>query len=576
MHTTENSELARENRRLREELRLARDQADYYRKIAERNGRRRLRDVDQLERHIARLRSMQKSLEESEERYRGLVELCPVPIIVHQDGKVKYFNRVTREVLGIASENGPSHLRLQDFIGPEQQPRLERVLEALRRSPQKQFHTTYSIQTPSGEKKEIEGISTPTTFQGRPARLVFCIDRTKLIRAEREKAELQEKLNRSRKMEALGLLAGGVAHDLNNILSGILTYPEFILMDLRPDHRLRKPLETILDAGRRATAVVQDLLTISRGVAGDRKVTNFNDIVSEFLRSPEYKVLARRHPGVTFKTRLATDLMNVRCSAIHIRKSLMNLVINAAEALETAGEVVIATENRYLDRPLRGYDRIESGEYAVISVSDNGPGISPEDVERIFEPFYTRKVMGRSGTGLGLTVVWNTVQDHGGCINVDSSASGTTFDLYFPVTRDGKTIEEAHAPIESCMGNGECILVVDDEENQRTIAAAILGRLGYRTEVADGGARALEIVSRQRIDAVLLDMVMPQMDGLETYRRLTAKCPGLPCVIASGFTETEAVREAQQLGAGAYLKKPYTIEQLGTALKSTLGTSSSK
>ncbi len=573
----QDSQLARENARLRQALRRAEAQVAHYRKVADEGSRRHRRDVAQLKKHIARLQAMQKSLEESEERYRGLVELCPVPIIVHRDGEMKYFNRITRQILGISEKScGTTNWRLEDFISLDQRPRLARMVEETRRNPTKQFHTTYTVRLPDRRQVEVEAISTPTFFQGQPARLVFCIDRTELFRARREKAELREKLNRSRKMEALGLLAGGVAHDLNNILSGILTYPEFILMDLRSDHRLRKPLETILDAGRRAAAVVQDLLTISRGVASSREVSNFNDIVSDFLCSPEYEVLADRYPGVVFETQLSADLMNVRCSAIHIRKSLMNLVINAAEALQGEGKVSITTENRCLDRPLEGYERIEKGEYAVLSVRDNGPGISPEDLERIFEPFYTRKVMGRSGTGLGLTVVWNTVQDHRGCIDVNSSPQGTTFDLYFPLTHDHKTIEDKGTNVAVYMGSGERILVVDDEENQRTIAAAILKRLGYAPVAVDGGARALEILARQDIDAVLLDMVMPQMDGLETYRCMLAQRPGLPCVIASGFTETEAVREAQQLGAGIYLKKPYTIEQLGSALKSTLGAALNK
>jgi len=567
---TADKELARENAELREKLHEAARKAAYYRKIAQETGRRRLRDVNQLEEYIANLRTVQKSLEESEERYRGLVELCPLPIFVHQNGVLIYFNRITRKLLDAADDGQPANCHMNDFVSPEDRERLLGMLEKTRQNPDEQFHTAYKVQLPNGKTVEIEAISTPTIYKGEPARLVFCIDRTERRQAEREKAELQEKLNRSRKMEALGLLAGGVAHDLNNILSGILTYPEFILMDLRPDHRLRKPLETILESGRRAAAVVQDLLTISRGVAGNREVANFNDIVAEYLRSPEYEMLADRYPGVTFGTDLAEDLMNVRCSAIHIKKSLMNLVINAAEALEGDGRVIITTENRYVDQPLKGYDRVAEGEYAVLSVADSGPGISADDMERIFEPFYTRKVMGRSGTGLGLTVVWNTVQDHRGYIHVNSQPDGTVFDLYFPVARSPRTIEADSTPIEAYTGNGERILVVDDEEDQRTIVSAILERLGYVAVSAGGGAEALRIVETQNIDAVLLDMVMPEMDGLETYRRMIALRPGLPCVIASGFSETEAVRQVQQLGAGAYLKKPYTIEHLGTALKSTL------
>ena len=569
---TADTELSRENAELRRKLQAAVRQAAYYRKIAEETGCRRLRDVNQLEKYIANLRTVQKSLKESEERYRCLVELCPLPILVHQNGVLLYFNRVTRELLGASDGRQPANCHMEDFVSPEDREDLRRMLEKTRQNPEDRFHTAYRVRLPNGKNVEIEAISTPTIYEGEPARLVFCIDRTEQRQTERERAELQERLTRSRKMEALGLLAGGVAHDLNNILSGILTYPEFILMDLRPGHRLRKPLETILEAGRRAAAVVQDLLTISRGVAGNREVANFNDIVAEYLRSPEYEVLADRYPGVAFRTDLTEDLMNVRCSTIHIKKSLMNLVINAAEALEGDGRVTVTTENRYVEQPLKGYDRVAKGEYAVLSVADSGPGISADDMERIFEPFYTRKVMGRSGTGLGLTVVWNTVQDHRGYIHVNSEPGRTVFELYFPVARSPRTIEADRPPTRAYMGNGERILVVDDEENQRTITSAILERLGYKAASADGGEEALRILEEEDIDAVLLDMVMPGMDGLETYRRMIALRPGLPCIIASGFSETEAVLKVQQLGAGTYLKKPYTIEHLGTALKSTLGT----
>ena len=234
--------------------------------------------------------------------------------------------------------------------------------------------------------------------------------------------ENKEKLARSKKMESLGLLAGGVAHDLNNVLSGIVSYPELLLLQLPEDSPFRKAIETIKESGDRAVAIVQDLLTVARGVATTKEPLNLNDLIGDYLHSPEFNKLKQFHPTVTVKTNLDTDLLNISGSHVHIRKVVMNLVSNASEAIEGSGNVTISTVNRYVDTPLRGYDDINIGEYAVLAVSDDGSGISSDDLERIFEPFYTKKIMGRSGTGLGLAVVWNVVQDHKGYIDVTSNA----------------------------------------------------------------------------------------------------------------------------------------------------------
>jgi PAS domain S-box-containing protein len=214
-----------------------------------------------------------------------------------------------------------------------------------------------------------------------------------------EKRQLQTQLQQTQKMETIGLMAGGVAHDLNNILSGIVSYPELLLMDLPEESPLRKPIKTIQESGMRAADVVADLLTVARGVAIAKEVFNLNPMIEGYLNSAEHQKLAATHPSVIFKTEIDPDLLNISCSPTHIKKTLMNLVINASEAIEGSGAVVISTSNQYLDEPLKGYRDVRVGEYAVLTVSDDGSGISPEDLERIFEPFYTKKVMGRSGKG---------------------------------------------------------------------------------------------------------------------------------------------------------------------------------
>jgi len=381
----------------------------------------------------------------------------------------------------------------------------------------------------------------------------------------------EEKLARSRKMESMGLLAGGVAHDLNNVLSGIVSYPEVILMDLPADSKLRKPIETMQESGHRAAAIVQDLLTVARGVAITKEPLSLNDLIRDYLISPEFKELKLIYPAITIDVDQSTDLFNVRGSPVHISKAVMNLVSNALEAIEGDGHVTISTDNRYVDRPLRGYDEVKIGEYAVIAVRDNGSGISTDDLERIFEPFYTKKVMGRSGTGLGLAVVWNLMQDHRGYIDITSDENGTAFELYFPITRDDLSDRDLSRPIDNFKGNQETVLIIDDEESQREISCKMMEILNYNAKSASNGEAAIQYLKANSVDLVLLDMIMePGMNGRETYERIIKIHPNQKAIIVSGFAETDEVKEAQRLGAGKYVKKPFTLEQVGLAVKEEL------
>ena len=392
-------------------------------------------------------------------------------------------------------------------------------------------------------------------------------------RTDKEKRDLEERLARSQKMEALGLLAGGVAHDLNNVLSGIVSYPDLILMDLNEEDPLRKPIATIKDSGQKAAAIVQDLLTLARRGVTNTDVLNFNDdIIYEYLRSPEHEKLKTYYPHIHIDTYLESDLMNINGSSVHLKKTLMNLVSNAAESQPNGGKVAIHTRNQYVDRPVKGYDNVQEGDYIVLKIEDNGAGIAQDDLNKIFEPFYTKKIMGRSGTGLGMAVVWGTVQDHHGYIHVESSeGKGTTIELYFPITREEIKKEKALVPIEGYSGNGELILVVDDVKEQREIATHILTKLGYSVASASSGIEAIEYIKQNLVDMVVLDMIMdPGIDGLDTYKEILKISSGQKAIIASGFSENERVTEAQKLGAGQYIKKPYTLEKIGLAIKREL------
>jgi two-component system, cell cycle sensor histidine kinase and response regulator CckA len=387
-----------------------------------------------------------------------------------------------------------------------------------------------------------------------------------------EKKKLEDQLQRAQKMEAIGTLAGGVAHDLNNILSGIVSYPELILMDLPKDSPLRESILTIQKSGERAAVIVQDLLTLARRGVSVAEVVNLNHIISEQLTSPEFEKLKVFHNNVQVETHFEKDLLNIKGSTAHISKTVMNLLSNAAEAMSEGGKIFISTENLYIDSPIKGYENIEEGDYVAVTIFDTGIGISKKDMEKIFEPFYTKKIMGRSGTGLGMAVVWGTVKDHKGYINVESiEGKGTAFTLYFPVTRDEIVSVKSILSIEGYIGKGESILVVDDMEEQRELASKMLNKLHYSVSTVSSGEKAVDFMNDHSADLLVLDMIMsPGIDGLETYKRILKLHPGQKAIISSGFSETERVKEAQRLGAGKYIKKPYTMEKMGLAVKEEL------
>ena len=391
-------------------------------------------------------------------------------------------------------------------------------------------------------------------------------------KAEREKQALQQQLQRAQKMEAIGTLAGGVAHDLNNILSGIVSYPELIKLDLPKNSPLHKPITTIQKSGEKAAAIVQDLLTLARRGVAVTEAVNLNHIVTDYLKSPEYAKLKSFNPGVRVATRLAEDLSNVVGSPVHLTKTIMNLTANAMESMTGQGVLTMRTGNQYIDRPIRGYDQVQAGDYVVFTIADQGIGIPEADIEHIFEPFYTKKKMGKSGTGLGMAVVWGTVKDHQGYIDVRSTrGKGTVFTLYFPVTYQEIASETAPLSMAQYMGRGESVLVVDDVDEQREIACGILAKLGYRARAVSSGDAAVAHLKTEKADLVILDMIMdPGISGLETYVRILEQNPGQKAIIASGFSETMDVKQAQRLGAGAYVKKPYALEKLGLAVQAEL------
>ncbi len=423
--------------------------------------------------------------------------------------------------------------------------------------------------------REIENLV--HTLQSRNVEMTGIIHKLEAEMAERarveeERRKLEDGLQRAKRMEALGTLAGGVAHDLNNILAGAVSYPDLLLAQLPEGSPLREPIETIKRSGVKAAAIVQDLLTLARRGITSVDVINLNLIIKDYFTSLEYQKLKSFHPQVEVDLKLDQDLPNILGSSIHLLKTIMNLVSNAAEAMPDGGTIVVSTSYEQIGPRVGVFEEIQEGDYVILTVSDPGVGISSDDIEKIFEPFYTKKVLGRSGTGLGMTVVWGTVKDHKGHIDIGSTkGKGTTVTLYFPGTAE-KIVETRPAvSMKAYMGKGESILIVDDVKEQREITAKMLSQLGYSVSTVASGEEAVAYLEKSSADLLVLDMYMdPGMNGLDTYRKVLQLQPRQKALITSGYAETWRVKEAQELGAGLFISKPFLLADIGLAIRSEL------
>ncbi len=540
-------------------------------KSAEISGERRILAVV---RDITERKRAEEELREAEKRYRTLFEGAnDGTLIMTPEGSFTECNQTALKFFGCEQAADILGRTPWDFSLPTQpdgRNSREKALEVLKAAvagmPQR-----FYWQHIRKDRTPFDAEVSLNCIQLENVRLVQALvrDITSVKQAEDERKRLEERLQRAEKMEALGTLAGGVAHDLNNVLGIVVGYSELLTYDLDESDPARSKAMQVLKGGQRAAAIVQDLLTLARRGVSNRRVLNLNKMIVDCQNSPEFSAISSSNPGVSIETDLDTDLLNLSGSSVHLEKSFMNLVYNAVEAMPNGGVIKMSTRNQYLDKPVSGYDEVKAGDYVVFTICDTGEGIPADDLKRIFEPFYTKKAMGRSGTGLGLAVVWGTVKDHHGYINVESvEGKGTTFTLYFPVTREEEAAEQAAASAAEYMGKGESILVVDDVKEQLELACLMLKKMNYSVAGVRSGEEAVEHLKKNRADLVVLDMIMdPGMDGLATYTRILELHPGQRAIIVSGFSETERVAKAQALGAGAYVKKPYILEKLATAVR---------
>lgn len=502
-----------------------------------------------------------KYLQQSEKRFHDLVNLLPEMVLeTDLQGAILYANEAAKIRLDLNFNTTFPNTIDQLFILPDRDGALHYFHKCLDQQPL--ILAEFTALDQSGSHFPILLRSTPIIVDS------IVVGARMILIEITERRRLEEELLRDQKMKAIGLMAGGVAHDLNNILSGIISFPELLLMDLDSDSTMRPPLEALRNSGLDAADVVSDLLTVARGVAIDTEVIGINVLIAEYLKSVDFIQLFDNYPQIDLQTSLAENLTNISGSPIHLRKCLMNLITNGIEAINAKGLISITTSNY---TATGGSDEevpsLEPGKYAKLTIQDSGIGIAKAELEHIFEPFYTKKVLGRSGTGLGLAIVWNTMTDHDGIVNVTSNHQGTTFELFFPGVNLNTPKPTKSREWHTLKGDKQSVLVIDDEPQQRLIARQLLSMLNYEIETVSSGEEAVRFLQTRSVDILLLDMIMtPGQNGRITYEQILQLHPEQKAIVASGYAADEDVKATLDLGAAAFVSKPYTVEQIGSAL----------
>jgi two-component system, cell cycle sensor histidine kinase and response regulator CckA len=508
-------------------------------------------------RDITEMKEYERALIESEEKYRLLVENATDAIFIAQDGMLKFGNRKAEKMTGYSGEE-LAQIPIVDLIHPEDR---NLVFEKhLKRLKGKEVPSSFIFRllNRSGEVLTVELNAVVIKWEGRPATITFLKDIT-------EQKKLEAQLQQVEKLEAIGTLAGGIAHDFNNLLMAIQGRASLAMMGKdvsHPDFEHFKGIEGHVES---AVALTRQLLGFARGGKYEVKPTNLNELIKK-----ENEMFGRTRKEIAINGTYEKETWVVEVDRGQIEQVLLNLYVNAWQAMPGGGELYVETENVVLGEEYVKPFVIEPGAYVKISVRDTGVGMDKEIREKIFDPFFTTKEIGR-GTGLGLSSAYGIIKNHGGFINVYSEKGhGSIFNIYLP-SSEKEVIDEKEHTGETLLGR-ETVLFVDDEEMIVEVARELLERLGYRTLVAGSGreAVALYAANRERIDVVILDMIMPDMGGGETYNRIKEMNPEVKVLLSSGYSINGTASEIMNRGCNGFIQKPFKIKELSQKLREIL------
>jgi PAS domain S-box-containing protein len=517
---------------------------------------------------ITERKAAKEALKQSGRRYRNILESIEEGYFeVDLKGSFTFFNEQVCKIIGYSRQDlmGMSN---RQYTSPATARKMYRIFNRIFQTGEFAKITNYEIIRKDGTKKILEVSASlmrnsdnePSGFRG------ILSDVTDRITAQKDKERLESQVQQAQKMEAVGTLAGGIAHDFNNLLMGFQGNISLMLMDLGDEHPHCEFLNNMERYVKRGSELTRQILGFARGGKYQVKTINLNDLINKSAG-----MFSRTKKEITIHQKFQEDLWPVEVDQGQIEQVLLNLFVNAWQAMPGGGNLFLETENVTLE--VNDYDKpyaIRPGRYIRISVSDTGTGMDKATQERIFEPFFTTKGVGR-GTGLGLASAYGIIKNHNGIINVYSEKGhGATFKIYLPASKK-QMIKEKARP-ESLEVGTEMILLVDDEEMVADIGKDMLEKLGYKILVAAGGTEAIKIfnTSRDQVQLVILDMIMPDMSGGETFNRLKAIKPDVKILLSSGYSLNGRASQIMKRGCNGFIQKPFNLKQISRKIREIL------
>ncbi|HUF52024.1 MAG TPA: response regulator [Longimicrobiales bacterium] len=510
----------------------------------------------------------EQSLRESEERYRQLVEMSPDAVAVQVDERIEFINSTGAHMLGAAAPADVIGRSILDFVHPLSLPGVRRRIAAMRDTGEQAPILQEMFVRLDGSIVDCEVLARPFRYRNQPASQIIIRDVTERRQAQEALRRSEEQLRQAQKMEAVGLLAGGVAHDFNNLLTAIRGHAELLSAAASLPAPLREHALEIKAAADRATALTRQLLAFSRKQVLQPRVVDLNVLVGNV----ESLVSRLIGAAVELITSLQPDLGHVRADPHQLEQVMLNLVLNARDAMPQGGSLVIETCDVEIDSPRAELPSVQPGSYVRLSVQDSGVGMTEESRARIFEPFYTTKEVGK-GTGLGLSTAYGIIKQSDGHIYARSRpGEGTVLEVFLPRI-DAPLDPPLHevVPLAAGAKQDATILVVEDEDSVRALVVRVLRREGYAVLEAANGADAMCILDAgTAIDLLLTDMVMPGMSGVALAQEALRLRPDLTVIYMSGYTEDEVFRRGLERGDDAFLQKPFAATTLLAALSDAL------
>ena len=511
-----------------------------------------------------RQKKTEKDLKESEARYRSLAENFPNGAMFLFDRQFRCLVANGQAFVQMGTQSDQVVGKALDTIFPKLWESVRPHMEAALQGRETNFQTTFHGRTFSNQALPVINEQGDIIGQG----MVISQDITEQLRLQEEKEAIETQYYHAQKVEAIGRLAGGVAHDLNNLLSPIIGYGEILLLDPKHNEKTRDSLSQIVKAGFRARDLVSQLLAFSRKQTLEYKPVDLNSTIMGFEKFLRHTI----REDIEFKILLGPSVRTIEADTGQIEQVIMNLVVNAQDAMPDGGQLTIETGEAFLDKDYSArHAGFQPGEYVFLAVSDTGEGMDAETREKIFDPFFSTK--GEHGTGLGLATVYGIVTQHGGDIwTYSEPGHGTTFKVYLPIPKDIKAAAEAVKKSITNLHGDENILLVEDNEQVRTLVLTVLQEYGYQVIEASSGEDALNVMDSHdgQLDLLLTDVVMPGLNGRELYEIVVKRHPDIKVLFMSGYTDNVIAHRGVLNEGIVFLQKPFTAQGLALKVRQAL------